>query len=650
MSSKNNKSKKGNQKQKSNVKAEETLLEEKEKKSESKTVSNKNENKSLEENKKVVKNNTEKTEKKTKKSNIDEQDSKEDKSKEKKDIKEETIKEKEETTTKIKIEKEKDLEKDTNEVEQNEETVEENIEKKKHKWYSIFFIFILLIIISLFSTIFALINMNNINIAKGVKIKNIDVSGLNKEQAFSKIEKALEIELEQNLKLEYEDKFDINIECEQIDFKYDIDKAINEAYEIGRSGNIIQNNYAILYATFIGKNINIEYTYNEEYLMSFINDTETKIPGVVTSPSYYIEEATLIVNKGKDGIGIDKDKFKNDILENIYKRNAENIINNQNENKIDIPIVSKKAEPIDIEQIYKEIYTEPKDAYYELEPFNIYPEVNGVDLENGLEDAKKQISEEDKEEYRFQLKITAPEKTIKSFGIEAFPNLISSFSTKYNVREVNRTKNLEIAAGKINGLVLMPGEVFSYNTVVGKRTVEEGYKDAKIYQDGAVVDGLAGGICQISSTLYNAVLLANLEIVERRNHSFTTSYVPAGRDATVVYGKTDFQFKNSRSYPIKIEASVARGIATFKIHGVSLEETEYEVKIIPVITESIPYTTEHVQDITLAPGQQVITQAGHAGYKVTTYKELIQNGVSVSKEVLSNDVYRPMRAIVRIGP
>lgn len=196
--------------------------------------------------------------------------------------------------------------------------------------------------------------------------------------------------------------------------------------------------------------------------------------------------------------------------------------------------------------------------------------------------------------------------------------------------------------------MLLPGEVFSYNKTVGKRTVEEGYKDAKIYADGGVVDGLAGGICQISSTLYNAVLLANLEIVERRNHSFTTSYVAAGRDATVVWGAIDFQFKNSRNYPIKIEASVKNGVAEFKIHGMQ-EQQEYEISIIPKTTASIPYSTTQIPDPTLAPGQQIPVQAGHLGYKVTTYIVKKLNGVEVSRELLSNDTYQPMKAVVRVG-
>ena len=195
----------------------------------------------------------------------------------------------------------------------------------------------------------------------------------------------------------------------------------------------------------------------------------------------------------------------------------------------------------------------------------------------------------------------------------------------------------------------MPGETFSFNKVVGKRTIEEGYRNAKIYANGGVVDGLAGGICQISSTLYNAVLIANLKIEERRNHAFKTSYVAAGRDATVVYGTIDFKFTNSRSYTIKIAATVENGVAEFSINGIQ-EEVEYEVKILPSVTQTIPYTTEEIIDSTLAPGTRITTQKGSSGCKVTTYKETRLNGAVVSKEILSNDTYRPLKAIVRVGP
>ena len=126
---------------------------------------------------------------------------------------------------------------------------------------------------------------------------------------------------------------------------------------------------------------------------------------------------------------------------------------------------------------------------------------------------------------------------------EAFPDTLSEFSTRYAASNVNRTTNLRLAANQINGTVLMRGETFSYNDGVGERTIAAGYKEAPIYVSGRVEDGLGGGICQITTTLYNAAVFANLEIVERTNHQFVPSYVGAGRDATVVYGAIDFKFK-----------------------------------------------------------------------------------------------------------
>ena len=124
----------------------------------------------------------------------------------------------------------------------------------------------------------------------------------------------------------------------------------------------------------------------------------------------------------------------------------------------------------------------------------------------------------------------------------------------------------------------MPGETFSFNDVVGERTIAAGYKNAAIFVNGQVEDGLAGGICQVSSTLYDAVVGANLQITERHNHSKLTSYLPGGKDATVVWGRYDFQFTNNRQYPIKIEMSVQNGVATAIIYGIKSSE-EYEINI-----------------------------------------------------------------------
>ena len=153
-------------------------------------------------------------------------------------------------------------------------------------------------------------------------------------------------------------------------------------------------------------------------------------------------------------------------------------------------------------------------------------EDENLDLLDFDSEKVKGMIEEDPyaEEYTIDLIYTRADVTVNDLGAEAFPDLLASFSTKYATSNKDRTTNLRLAAEKINGTVVMPGEIFSYNTVVGKRTIAAGYKEADIYENGQVTSGLGGGICQISTTLYNAAIAANMEIESRRNHMFVPSY------------------------------------------------------------------------------------------------------------------------------
>ena len=229
---------------------------------------------------------------------------------------------------------------------------------------------------------------------------------------------------------------------------------------------------------------------------------------------------------------------------------------------------------------------------------------------------KKYTKKSIKKECSIPLKTLYPKVTTNDIGLDAFPNLLGTFSTYYNAGDTDRTTNLKLAANKINGYVLLPGETFSYNEVVGERTIAAGYREAPTYVNGQVVDGLGGGICQISTTLFNSVLLANLKIEELYNHQFIPSYVGAGRDATVVYGSKDFKFSNSRDYAIKITCSVKGGIAKFNIYGVK-QKTEYKVSISSNITSR---TSSYI--------------------KSTTYRTLKLNGKTIKKERIYSCTYK----------
>ena len=526
--------------------------------------------------------------------------------------------------------------------------------KKDKKIGKFLFVLIILLLICLgFSTGFAIFNLGNTNILSKITIKDIDVSKLSQNEARNTLNETLQGQLNFNIKLKNGDYL-IEIKPEDIEFKYDIDDAILNAYNFARQGNIIENNYQIIKALILGEEIKIEYKYNEDELAKIIDDIAVNIPGVVQNPGYYIEGDCIYIDKGKDVIELKKAELKQLIINTIYERNSTNF-----EDKVlNIPVENKKADKINIEKIAAEIKCEPKDAYYETEPdFKIYKEQNGIDLAVSFEDANNFVSndlngvvgEDGILTFRLPLLITPASKTINDIGLEAFPYEIATFTTRYDATNYSRTNNLEIATDKINGTVLMPGEEFSFNQVVGKRTVEEGYKDAKIYENGRVVDGLAGGICQVSSTLYNAALLSNLDIVERNNHSFVTSYLPAGRDATVVYGVKDLRFVNSRSYPIKIQGEMEAGIIRFTIYGIK-EEEEMEIRIYANVVDTIPMQTQTKIDNSLAPGQVVYEQKGHSGCRsVTTMKKYL-DGELVFNEVISSDTYNQMTTIKRVGP
>ena len=497
---------------------------------------------------------------------------------------------------------------------------------------------ILIFVLIIFSISFALGNINNTKIIKGIYINDIDMSGMSQEEAKSNLEALINEKLAKEMTVSYQD-YSSTINATVLELNYDINTAIEEAYAIGREGNLISNNYKILKSMLFKNYINVSISLNEDIAKTTIADMEANIPNALVQSDYYIEDKQLIITKGKRGTVIDDEAFINNI-----KSSYADLISTSTD--IEFPVIEADPDAIDIDKIHEEVYKEPKDAYYNEKPFEIYPEVEGVDFD--VEAAKK-LLQEDKEEYVVDLIISKPKVTINDLSEIAFKDVLATFSTRYDASNTARTTNLRLAAGKINGTVLAAGDEFSYNKIVGERTIAAGYKEAKIYASGEVVDGLGGGICQISSTLYNAAVLSNLEITQRRNHQFVTSYLPAGRDATVVYGSQDFRFKNTRKYPIKIEMTVANGMAKATIYGIK-ENPEYEISIQTSTVSTIPFSTIYKDDNTLPAGTEKIQQKGANGIVTQTYKIVKQNGSVVSKTLLSKDVYNAMQKIILKGP
>ena len=517
------------------------------------------------------------------------------------------------------------------------------MKKHSHKKLVVFIVIfaILALFILAFSTVFALTNINNDKIINGIQIQGIDVSNLTAEEATEKVSAIMNSFLDHEITIKHDD-FTAVLIPKQFGVSFDVDKAITDAYSIGRSGNIFKNNFEILNSLLKNNSIFIDVNYDESIFSSNINEINGLLPDKVVNSDYYVDGTTLYLTRGKDGVAVDEEKFKKDVLSNLEMLNLKT-------SDIDIPVVNKKATQIDIDAIYKEVHKDPVDAYYTTNPYVVYPSSTGLDFDISLDEAKQILSEE-KDEYEIPLKVLYPSVSTNDIGNEAFPDMLSKFSTSFTSSNSNRSTNIRLAAQKINGTVLMPGETFSYNQVVGKRTAAAGFKPAPAYFGGEVVQEYGGGICQVSSTLYNAVLYANLEITERTNHGFKPSYVTPGLDATVSWGGPDFKFTNNRDYPIRISCDTSGKILKIYIYGLK-RDTDYKVVLESKYVSTVYAKTTYKTDPSLASGETKVIQSGSNGCRTVAYKYLYDsNGTLVSTECLSRDTYNQHNKVLAVGP
>jgi len=492
--------------------------------------------------------------------------------------------------------------------------------------------------IILFCVFFAIMNLGSKRILSGISINGLSVSGMTLEEAKAYINEVMQDKIHNGIKFTHNGQ-EFIFELNEINIDYSIDKQIQEAYKIGRTGNIVKDNFVILYMLWSKKQFDFDITYDEDLLKRQIDYLEIQLPDRAVDNKYYVEGNNVIIVKGLDGVVLDKDAIQNIIKEEFEDLNI--VV------PIEIPVIYKPVESLSIDKIHNEIYKKAENAYYTVDPFKIYPHTVGVDFAIDNEEIEARLAIEDTD-YFIPLKYTEPEITLDNLNIDAFPDLLSQYDTPYDVTNQNKKNNLEIAMNKINGIILRPGETFSYNKTLGARTIENGYKEAPIYSNGKIVNGLGGGICQGSTTLYNAVVLADLKVVERQNHMFIPSYVKPGCDATVVYGSIDFKFTNTRDYPIKIVSSANNGVARVSIYGI-YKEKEYTIQIETKTLEITPYNTVYINDSSLNKDEEQVIQSGQNGVKVEAYKVTKYGSLEISRELLSVDTYRPLQETVLKG-
>lgn len=282
----------------------------------------------------------------------------------------------------------------------------------------------------------------------------------------------------------------------------------------------------------------------------------------------------------------------------------------------------------------------------------VIKEVSGKKIDEARlkEDLKALIETHKDSESRLSVAVESIEAKVTSDKINSVDSLVSSFTTSFTSSSYGRAVNIGLAAKTISGTILLPGEDFSFNNIVGDTTRDKGYQPAGVIVGDKIEQDYGGGICQVSTTLYNALMKLNLRPTERHPHNLPVSYVPIGTDAAIAFGYLDFKFKNVFDKPIYIESVAQSGQLTFNIYSSSTvvdKSKTYKLRnqVYATLSPSITY----VDDPTLKVGDEKVLQKASQGYKARSYLDVYENGNLVESIPVGNDTYSPVNGKIAKG-
>lgn len=406
-----------------------------------------------------------------------------------------------------------------------------------------------------------------------IYVENINLSGLNKEEAINLLNEKIMKPIENKVITVKAGDKSIKIKYTDLSPKYNINSTVERVMEYGKNLGLFEKNSLITGDE--KKESHLDFTYDENKLAEYENKLSKMVNRNAKNATIKINSDNISILEGKDGQEIEKEKMATLVKEAINT-------NPNGNNIVEIPVNVTKP------------------------------------------------------------KITK-DMLLKIDGV------IGSFSTSYASSDASRSANVEIATRTVNGKILMPGETFSYNNTLGERTKEKGYRDGAAYIANKVVMVTGGGICQVSTTLYRAVLRAGILPTERHNHSMTTSYSGPSGDSTVAWGSLDYQFKNTYDFPIYIQGYTSDRHIVFNIYGNKEGMDGKTYKLQTVINEKLTPSVKIVDDPNLPVGQRVIEQRPVTGYKSTGYLVTYKDGKEIDKKLIAHDVYKMKDEIIKVG-
>ncbi len=450
-----------------------------------------------------------------------------------------------------------------------------------------------------------------------IYLDGIDVGGLTKAQTAARLEEmGWDEKVSGTMKVNIPGDVSFELNYVSAGARYSAEKAVDAAYDYGRSASVFRNLFTYIKNYIVPTDVDLSAkTINQDYIRSNLERGIALMDRATakTGHSVDMEKAQLSMVKGAGTIKLDEQAFFNAIVEALKQGQAE----------ITAESFVLPVERPDFNKLYAELAVEPKDASFD-EQFNIVPEVVGCSFDvkaaEKLWDAAKMG-----DEIVIPLTVTRPETDSEMLRGMLFRDKLGGQTTYYTWSTNERIGNIRLAAEKINGLIMLPGDVFSFNDTVGQRTEAAGFRLAGAYNDGQVVEAIGGGICQVSSTLYCAQMYSQLKTTNRVNHYFKVDYLDYGMDATVSWRNPDYKFTNSRDYPVKIVAFLdeENSALTVEIWGTDLDGSYVQIRSTssPIYDEKwtdtlIGYTVRAYRDIYDADGNwlDTVSEPGGAYY------------------------------------
>ncbi len=501
-------------------------------------------------------------------------------------------------------------------------------------------VFVLVLAIVAFCGYTAYSVLMNGDIYQGVRMGECDLSGMDRAEARSALEAVYGgAQLDQVIDIQVGNQT-FALTAQECGLAYDIPSSIDLAFAYGRQGSVIDRARQYWGTRFHPVQLELVTVLDSNVLSSRVEEIASAVEQPMAPSAHSYADGVITLDKGQTGYSLNKEA----LLETLDTK-----LRTADFTPAEGALKESHPQALSAETIAQSVNTEVVQTALDLESDptgnTIRAGTQGVQVEIGALQAA--INSPNRHE-TVQCTLTDPDYTVSEYKALLFRDVLGQCTTDFNPGNKGRTTNVLLATDFCNGVILMPGDVFSYNDTVGPRTYERGFKDATIYVGNSAEDGVGGGICQVTSTIYYAALRADLKIVERYAHSREVTYVPKGEDATVAWGSKDFKFENNTGFPMKVVTSHKSNNLTVKLYGTNLQNKT--VKIETTVLSKTPFEVVYKVDETLAPGTEKVDSNGYTGYQTESYRVVYIDGVEVSRTFENKSTYKKYDKVILHNP